>query len=213
MSNENSRLDEAVGAFLQAVEQLGSAPGYIDQDTPRYKAAVAAASAVLGLPIQHLARWPQPSACSKVIVVDREGLCLIGRRAEFMENGGTWSFPAGFLDPGETPEEAGRRELREEAGIDIGNLPDVPDAIRCFWYSDKTTAKRWIIESTWVIVLDGVEARPSQEMTEWRWVDPRSLQEMLADGRIADLETDAVGLAVMKSRGIAPHRWMNLVCD
>ena len=213
MRDEKAVLDDALEAFRQAVELAGPAPRFIDHKTPRYETAVAAASVVLGLPVQHLARWPQPSACSKVVVVDSYGRCLVGLRAEFLENGGTWSFPAGFLNPGETPEEAGRRELREETGIDIEKLPDVPDAIRCFWYADRTTARRWIIESTWGIVLDGVEARPSDEMTEWRWADAKTLQAMLKDGRIAALEAETVAFAVAKSRNVAPHVWMGIDHD
>ena len=32
---------------------------------------------------------------------------------------GTWSFPGGAIDPGETPMQAAIRELREETGIDV----------------------------------------------------------------------------------------------
>jgi len=37
---------------------------------------------------------------------------------------GTWSFPKGHLEPGETPETAARREVAEETGIrDVEILP------------------------------------------------------------------------------------------
>ena len=44
--------------------------------------------------------------------------CLMGRQAQFPP--GFWSALAGFVEPGETVEEAARRELFEEAGIRAG---------------------------------------------------------------------------------------------
>ncbi len=46
--------------------------------------------------------------------------CLLGRQARFVP--GMWSCLAGFMEPGETIEEAVRREMREEAGIICGRV-------------------------------------------------------------------------------------------
>jgi NAD+ diphosphatase len=46
--------------------------------------------------------------------------CVLGRSHRFQP--GMWSCLAGFVEPGETIEEAVRRELREEAGIVCGRV-------------------------------------------------------------------------------------------
>jgi NAD+ diphosphatase len=46
--------------------------------------------------------------------------CLLGRQTRFVK--GMWSCLAGFVEPGETVEEAVRRETREEAGIACGRV-------------------------------------------------------------------------------------------
>jgi 8-oxo-dGTP diphosphatase len=49
-------------------------------------------------------------------VVVRDGRVLIGLRRGGPSTG-TWSFPGGKVEPGETPEETALRELQEETGL------------------------------------------------------------------------------------------------
>jgi 8-oxo-dGTP diphosphatase len=53
-----------------------------------------------------------------------EGKILIAKRRKGGPFGGSWEFPGGRVEPGETPETALQRELREELGIEtrVGEL-------------------------------------------------------------------------------------------
>ena len=51
-------------------------------------------------------------------VLRREGRVLLSRRIRGADVG-RWEFPGGKLERGETPEQALRRELREELGIEV----------------------------------------------------------------------------------------------
>ena len=50
-------------------------------------------------------------------LVDADGRVLIAERPEGKSMAGLWEFPGGKVEPGETPEQALIRELREELGI------------------------------------------------------------------------------------------------
>ncbi|MCI0754429.1 bifunctional GNAT family N-acetyltransferase/(deoxy)nucleoside triphosphate pyrophosphohydrolase [Teichococcus vastitatis] len=56
------------------------------------------------------------AACA---LVDPDGRVLLARRPEGKPMAGLWEFPGGKLDPGETPEQALIRELKEELDIDV----------------------------------------------------------------------------------------------
>ena len=60
------------------------------------------------------------------VVQAADGLSLvITRRSATMRNhAGQWALPGGRRDPGETIEDAARREMREETGVEVG-----PDAV------------------------------------------------------------------------------------
>jgi 8-oxo-dGTP diphosphatase len=49
---------------------------------------------------------------------DAEGRVLLAQRPEGKHLAGGWEFPGGKVDPGETPLQALKRELREELGIE-----------------------------------------------------------------------------------------------
>jgi mutator protein MutT len=61
---------------------------------------------------------PVPAA---VVALVRRGRILLGRRAG-PPYAGTWDLPGGFLEAGETPEDALRREVQEELAISLGRL-------------------------------------------------------------------------------------------
>lgn len=56
------------------------------------------------------------AACA---LVDPDGRVLIAQRPEGKSMAGLWEFPGGKVEPGECPEDAVIRELREELAIDV----------------------------------------------------------------------------------------------
>ncbi|MEU7573351.1 NUDIX domain-containing protein [Micromonospora sp. NPDC049240] len=58
-----------------------------------------------------------------VLLVDPAGAILMQHRdGNAPVSPYRWSLPGGSIEPGETPEQAARRELREETGLTAGDL-------------------------------------------------------------------------------------------
>jgi 8-oxo-dGTP diphosphatase len=66
------------------------------------------------------------------VLIDGHGRFLLTSRPPGKVYEGHWEFPGGKLEAGETVEQALRRELHEELGIDIG--PALPWKIEVFDY-------------------------------------------------------------------------------
>ncbi len=64
-------------------------------------------------------------------VLEREGRLLIGQRQKRDRHGLKWEFPGGKVEPGETPKDALRRELREELGIEAEIGPEIARYEQC----------------------------------------------------------------------------------
>ena len=73
------------------------------------------------------------AACA---LVDTDGRVLLARRPEGKKMAGLWEFPGGKLNPGETPEAALIRELKEEIGIDVAAACLAPFAFASHAYDN-----------------------------------------------------------------------------
>lgn len=121
-------------------------------------------------------------ALGSTVYVGRDGKLLLLKRAGG-EVSGAWYMPGGFAEAGESPEEAARRELREEAGLESAGPLALIDV--------KGPVPLYGVESLMVSYAcdcpDG-EVRLSSEHSAYRWVDPHEYRmRYFADEVIAPL--------------------------
>lgn len=69
-------------------------------------------------------------------LIDIEGRLLLARRPEGKSMAGMWEFPGGKIEPGETPEAALVRELKEEINVDVSQSCLAPFTFASFEYAD-----------------------------------------------------------------------------
>lgn len=69
----------------------------------------------------------KPNAVVMVLTDESGELILVNREYRMAMAQWIYNFPAGLIDPGESPEESARRELREETGLRIVRIDDVLD--------------------------------------------------------------------------------------
>jgi len=124
-----------------------------------------------------------------VIMLATEGdACLVGRGKQFPR--GMFSALAGFVEPGETIEEAVRRELMEEASVKVGEVTyhatqpwPFPSSlmIGCFAKAENRDVK---VDET--------------ELAELRWLERSVARDLIAGKRVA-------GIGVPPPIAIAHH--------
>jgi NAD+ diphosphatase len=66
------------------------------------------------------AQFPRTDPAVIMLVTDQDDRALLGRQRPWAP--GRWSTLAGFVEPGETLEDAVRREVREETGVVVGDV-------------------------------------------------------------------------------------------
>ena len=69
----------------------------------------------------------RPNAVVMVLTDESGERILINREYRMAMAQWIYNFPAGLIDPGETPEESARRELWEETGLTLSRIDDVLD--------------------------------------------------------------------------------------
>lgn len=99
-----------------------------------------------------------------------------------------WQFPGGFIDEGESPEQAAQRELREEGGVSAGHWETLG-----FHY----IYRRRISEISWVHVATQLhEEEQSIELSEQgmtcHWLSENEIESMISSGEITAGDTLAI---------------------
>jgi len=104
-------------------------------------------------------------------LVDRDGRVLIAQRPEGKNLAGLWEFPGGKVEPGEQPEAALIRELKEELGIDVTEACLAPLTFASHAYDEFHLLMPVFVCRRW---KGEVERR---EHSDLRWVRPVKMRD------------------------------------
>lgn len=96
-------------------------------------------------------------ACA--VLMDEQGGCLLNSRPEGKVYAGWWEFPGGKLEAMETVEEAARREVREELGIEMKN--SAPWVTLAFEYPHAKVRLHFVRSWQWVGMPRALEKQQS----------------------------------------------------
>jgi NAD+ diphosphatase len=124
-----------------------------------------------------LVQFPRTDPAVTMLVQSKDR-CLLSRRRGAPEH--RWSALAGFLEPGETPEEAVVREAREETGVEVVAVEYV-------------TSQPWpfpaaLMIGFWAFADPADDRAPEpepSELVEARWWDRAELERAIREDRIS----------------------------
>jgi 8-oxo-dGTP diphosphatase len=108
------------------------------------------------------------AACA---LVDADGRVLITQRPQGKSLAGLWEFPGGKVEPGETPEEALVRELREEIDVETKVACLAPLTFASHSYDNfHLLMPLYVCRRFWGIPV-------ARQVAALKWVRPKSLRD------------------------------------
>ena len=110
-------------------------------------------------------RCPLVVAAAILDDLDTPTRMLACRRSSPPALAGLWEFPGGKVEPGEGPEAALHRELREELGIAVRLGMEVPGPDNAPWPLDNG----WVMR-LWTAVVTSGEPEPLEDHDALQWL-------------------------------------------
>ena len=108
---------------------------------------------------------------SAVALIDPDGRVLLAQRPPGKSLAGLWEFPGGKVEPGESPETALIRELKEELGIDTFSSCLAPLTFASHRYPDFHLLMPLFACRKWQGIATGIEGQ------NLAWVRPNDLRK------------------------------------
>ncbi len=106
-----------------------------------------------------------------VALIDADGRVLLSQRPPNKQLGGLWEFPGGKVEPGERPEAALIRELKEELAIDVAESCLAPLTFASHAYDAFHLLMPLYVCRRWKGQVIGAEGQ------EIAWVKPLKLKD------------------------------------
>ena len=106
-----------------------------------------------------------------VALIDADGRVLLSQRPLDKQLGGLWEFPGGKVEPGERPEAALIRELKEELAIDVAESCLAPLTFASHAYEAFHLLMPLYVCRRWKGLVTGAEGQ------EIAWVKPLKLKD------------------------------------
>ena len=119
-----------------------------------------------------------------MLAVDDEDRILLVKQFRLPAQQELWELPAGRLDPGESAQEAAKRELREETGYSAEHWTE----LAAFWASPG-----YVDEKMTIFLAKGLTAGEKEPMEDERieiaWYGKDEMTQMIRRGEILDAKT------------------------